>query len=74
MKTKQLASFLTKRNKGKKLSVIGNERENVGHLSDLIFAECAAIKEGQKIVGILGETAVELYKNGQRRAARRKSK
>lgn len=74
MKTKALALHLQKKNRGKKLTAIGNEREDVGHLSDLIFAECSVVRDGSKIVGVVGETVVELYKNGQRRASRKKNK
>lgn len=73
MKTKELASYLTKKNRGKKLSVIGNDREDVANLSDLIFQTCEPVKDGTKIIGLAGDVLVELYKNGQRRASRKKS-
>lgn len=73
MKTKELALHLQRKNRGKSLNKIGNEREDVGHLSDLIYKEGSAVMDGSKIVGVTSETVVELYKNGQRRAARRKN-
>lgn len=72
MNTKCLASALTKKNQGKKRSIVGNSREDIGHLSDIIFKESKPVMAGQKIVGVRSPTAVELYKNGQRRATRNK--
>lgn len=72
MNAKSLANTLTKKNQGKKREIVGNVREDVGHISDIIFKESEPVLEGQKIVGVRSHTAVELYKNGQRRAARNK--
>lgn len=67
MKTKELANLLTKKNGGKKESIVGNERESVGHLSDIIFEEGDPIFLGGVMIGVNSDTVVELYKNGKRR-------
>lgn len=76
MNLQPLASRLTKLNGKKKDTSIAQVREDLGNLSDIIFAEGEPVKEGSagKYRGIMGSpTIIALYQNGARRASRKKS-
>lgn len=68
MKTNAFSAFITRKEKTKKQSTHGTNKANTSNIADLFFKEGKPIMVGKKLVGITGDTVLEIYRLGARRA------
>lgn len=75
MKAQRLASYLCNKEGGRSDGRIGDKRQDIAHISDLIFKESRGLRSKSSRRAFLSwqtKTIKELYLNGEKRAASKK--